>query len=124
MLDSLISASVQAYTSSMTKPSEWSLMPAKRSLPQNASIITAKKLCFALCGLSSISLITSVHRKSSSSIKTCHQPVTFLNNQRIRDGVVTNTRTTTWLMTLQRRDIEARQAQKKYKSSLVNKLAA
>jgi len=40
-------------------------------------------------------------------IKTCHQPVTFLNSQRIRDVVVTNAHIATWLMTLQRRDVEA-----------------
>ncbi len=85
-LDSLISASAQAYTSSMTKTSEWSLMPAKCCFPQNTSIQTAKKLFSTLCGPSSVSLITSVHRKSI--IETCHQPVTFLNCQRIRDGVV------------------------------------
>ncbi len=56
-------------------------------------------------------------------IETCHQPVTFLNSQRIRDGVVTNARIATWLMTLQGRDVEARYAQN-YKSSLGNGLAA
>ncbi len=56
-------------------------------------------------------------------IETCHQPVTFLNSQRIRDGVVTNAHIATWLMTLQGRDVEARYAQN-YKSSLGNGLAA
>ncbi len=56
-------------------------------------------------------------------IETCHQPVTFLNSQRIRDGVVTNARIATWLMTLQGLDIEARYAQN-YKSSLGNGLVA
>ncbi len=56
-------------------------------------------------------------------IETCHQPVTFLNSQRIRDGVVTNARIATWLMTLQGQDVEARYAQN-YKSSLGNGLAA
>ncbi len=56
-------------------------------------------------------------------VETCHQPVTFLNSQRIRDGVVTNERIATWLMTLQGRDIEARYAQN-YKSSLENELVA
>ncbi len=55
-------------------------------------------------------------------IETCHQPVTFLNSQRLRDGVVTNARIATWLMTLQGRDVEARYAQN-YKSSLGNGLA-
>ncbi len=70
MLDSLISASAQAYTSSMTKTSEWLLMPAKRCFHQNANIHTAKKLCFALCGPSRVSPITSVHIKSSSRLVT------------------------------------------------------
>ncbi len=39
------------------------------------------------------------------------RPVTFLNGQRIRDGVVTNARIATWLMTLQGRDVEARYLQ-------------
>ncbi|KAL1246759.1 hypothetical protein QQF64_034307 [Cirrhinus molitorella] len=56
-------------------------------------------------------------------IETCHQPVTFLNSQRIRDGVVTNARIATWLMTLQGRDVEARYAQN-HKSALGNGLAA
>ncbi len=91
-LDSLISTSAQAYTSSTTKTSEWSLMPPKHCFPQIASIQTAKKLCFALCGPSSVSLITSVHRKSSPRL------VTILNSQSIRDSVVTNARIATWLM--------------------------
>ncbi|RXN36126.1 NYNRIN-like protein [Labeo rohita] len=56
-------------------------------------------------------------------IETCHQPVTFLNSQRIRDGVVTNARIATWLMALQGRNVEARYAQN-YKSALGNGLAA
>ncbi len=100
----------------MTKTSEWSLIPAKRCFPQNTSIQTAKKLCLALCGPSSVSLITSVHKVI---IETCHQPVTFLNSQRVRDGVVTNAHIATWLMTLQGRNVEAKYAQN-YKSSLGN----
>ncbi len=53
--------------------SNW-LMPAKRCFPQNASIQTAKRRCFALCGLSSVSLITSVHRKSSSRLVISRSP--------------------------------------------------
>ncbi|KAL1268859.1 hypothetical protein QQF64_034222 [Cirrhinus molitorella] len=56
-------------------------------------------------------------------IETCHQPVTFLNSQRIRDGVVTNARIATWLMAFQGRDIEARYAQN-HRSALGNGLAA
>ncbi len=78
-LDSLISASAQAYTSSMTKTIEWSLTPAKRCFPQNASIQTLKKLCFALCGPSSVSLISLVHRKSSSRLVTSQSPSSTVN---------------------------------------------
>ncbi len=49
-------------------------MPAKRCFRQNAVIQTAKKICFALCGPSSVSLITSVHRKSSSRLVTSQSP--------------------------------------------------
>ncbi len=55
-------------------------------------------------------------------IETCQQPVTFLNSQQIRDGVVTNARKATWLMTLQGWNVEARYAQN-YKSFLGNGLA-
>ncbi len=118
MLDSPIIASAQAYTSSMAKTSKWSLMPAKRCFPRNASIQTAKKLCFALCGPSSVSLITSVHRKSSSRLVISQSPSSTVN----ASGMA-NTRIATWLMTLQGRDFEARYAQN-YKSSLGNGLAA
>ena len=56
-------------------------------------------------------------------IDTCHQPVTFLHSQRIRDGTVTNSRIATWLMALEGRDIEVRYAQNK-RLPLANDLAA
>ncbi len=56
-----------------------SLMPAKRCFPQNANIHTAKKLYFALCGAFSVSLITSVHRKSSSKLATSQLPSSTVN---------------------------------------------
>ncbi len=112
MLDSLISASAHAYTSCMTKTSEWPLMPAKRCFPQNASIQTAKKLCVTVWAIQRFSNYIGAQKVI---IETCHQPVTFLNSQRIRDGMVTNARIATWLMTLQGWDVEARYAQK-YKS--------
>ncbi len=49
-LDSLISASAQAYTSSFTNTSEWSLMPAKCCFPQNTSIQTAKSFALHCVG--------------------------------------------------------------------------
>ncbi len=70
---------IEAVTSSMTKTSKWSLMQAKRCFPQNAIIQTAKMLCFALCGPSSVSLITSVHRKSSSRPVTSQSPSSTVN---------------------------------------------
>ncbi|KAL1263466.1 hypothetical protein QQF64_006205 [Cirrhinus molitorella] len=56
-------------------------------------------------------------------IETCHQPVTFLNNQRIHNDVVTNARIATWLMTLQGCNMEARYAQN-HKLALGNGLTA
>uniref|UniRef100_A0A8C6LY43 ribonuclease H n=1 Tax=Nothobranchius furzeri TaxID=105023 RepID=A0A8C6LY43_NOTFU len=44
-------------------------------------------------------------------IETQHQQVIFLNNQRIRDGVVTNARIASWLLALQSFDIEVSYAQ-------------
>uniref|UniRef100_A0A673XMB8 ribonuclease H n=1 Tax=Salmo trutta TaxID=8032 RepID=A0A673XMB8_SALTR len=38
-------------------------------------------------------------------IETCHQPVTFLKSQRIREGAVHNSRIAAWLMTLQSHDV-------------------
>ncbi len=116
-----MSASAQAYTSSMTKASEWSLMPAKRCFAQNASI-QAAKMCVLLL-LWVIQRFSNYIGAQKVITKTCHQPVTFLNSQRIRDGVVNNARIATWLMTLQGWDVEARYAQN-YKSSLGNGLAA
>ena len=44
-------------------------------------------------------------------VETHHQPVTFLNSQRIREGVVTNACVASWLMALQSFDMEVRYAQ-------------
>ncbi len=117
-LDSLMSASAQVYISSI---SEWSLMPAKRCFVQNASIQAAKMWVLLLLWV--IQHFSNYIGAQKVIIKTCHQPVTFLNSQRIRDGVVNNARIATWLMTLQGWDVEARYAQN-YKSSLGNGLAA
>ncbi len=44
-------------------------------------------------------------------IETCHQPVTFLNSQRLREGRVSNSRIASWMMALQGYDIEVKYAQ-------------
>ncbi|KAM3612667.1 uncharacterized protein V6R79_012474 [Siganus canaliculatus] len=44
-------------------------------------------------------------------IETCHQPVTFLNSQRLREGRVSNSRIATWMMALQGYEVEVRYAQ-------------
>lgn len=44
-------------------------------------------------------------------IETCHQPVTFLNSQRLREGRVSNSRIATWMMALQGYDVEVKYAQ-------------
>ena len=56
-------------------------------------------------------------------IETCHQPVTFLNSQRIREGVVTNQRIAAWLVAFQSHDIEVNYAQN-HKNALGTDLAA
>ncbi len=94
-------------------------MPAKGCFLQNANIQTAKKLCTVWA----IQCFSNYIGAQKVIIETCHQPVTFLNSQRIRNGGVTNPRIATWLMTLQGRDVEARYAQN-YKSSHGNGLAA
>lgn len=44
-------------------------------------------------------------------IETNHQPVTFLNSQRLREGKVSNSRLASWMMALQGYDIEVKYAQ-------------
>uniref|UniRef100_A0A1A8CCG2 Gypsy retrotransposon integrase-like protein 1 n=1 Tax=Nothobranchius kadleci TaxID=1051664 RepID=A0A1A8CCG2_NOTKA len=44
-------------------------------------------------------------------IETCHQPVTFLNSQRLREGRVSNSRIATWMMVLQGYNIEVKYGQ-------------
>ena len=44
-------------------------------------------------------------------VQTSHQPVVFLNSQRLRDGVVSNSRIAKWMMAFQGRDIEVQYAQ-------------
>lgn len=44
-------------------------------------------------------------------IETCHQPVTFLNSQRLREGRVSNSCIASWMMALQGYDIEVKYAQ-------------
>ncbi|XP_046878860.1 uncharacterized protein LOC124469544 [Hypomesus transpacificus] len=44
-------------------------------------------------------------------IETCHQPVTFLNSQRLREGRVSNSRIATWMMAFQGYDVEVKYGQ-------------
>ncbi|KAF0022465.1 hypothetical protein F2P81_025278 [Scophthalmus maximus] len=44
-------------------------------------------------------------------IETCHQPVTFLNSQRLREGRVSNSRIASWMIALQGYDVEVKYAQ-------------
>lgn len=44
-------------------------------------------------------------------IETCHQPVTFLNSQRPREGRVSNSHIAAWMMALQGYDVEVKYAQ-------------
>ena len=44
-------------------------------------------------------------------IETCHQPVSFLNSQRLREGRVSNSRIAAWMVALQGYDIEVKYAQ-------------
>ncbi len=63
-----------------------------------------------LCTLCAIQRFSNYIGAQKVIIETCHQPVTFLNSQRIRDGVVTNACIATWLMTLQGCNMEAKYA--------------
>ncbi len=94
---------------------------SKTLLPPECKYSNCEKAL--LCTVWAIQRFSNYIGAQKVIIETCHQPVTFLNSQRIRDGVVTNARIATWLMTLQGRDVEARYAQN-YKSSLGNGLAA
>ncbi len=94
---------------------------SKTLLPPECKYSNCEKAL--LCTVWAIQRFSNYIGAQKVIIETCHQPVTFLNSQRIRDGVVTNARIASWLMTLQGRDVEARYAQN-YKSSLGNGLAA
>ena len=94
---------------------------SKTLLPPESKYSDCEKAL--LCTVWAIQRFSNYIGAQKVIIETCHQPVTFLNSQRIRDGVVTNARIATWLMTLQGRDVEARYAQN-HKSSLGNGLAA
>ncbi len=94
---------------------------SKTLLPPECKYSNCEKALF--CTVWAIQCFSNYIGAQKVIIETCHQPVTFLNSQRIRDGVVTNARIATWLMTLQGWDVEARYAQN-YKSSLGNGLAA
>ncbi len=94
---------------------------SKTLLPPECKYSNCEKAL--LCTVWAIQRFSNYIGAQKVIIETCHQPVTFLNSQRIRDGMVTNARIATWLRTLQGRDVEARYAQN-YKSSLGNGLAA
>ncbi len=94
---------------------------SKMLLPPECKYSNCEKAL--LCTVWAIQRFSNYIGAQKVIIETCHQPVTFLNSQRIRDGVVTNACIATWLMTLQGRDVEARYAQN-YKSSLGHGLAA
>ncbi len=94
---------------------------SKTLLPPECKYSNCEKAL--LCTVWAIQRFSNYIGAQKVIIETCHQPVTFLNSQRIRDGVVTNACIATWLMTLQGWDVEARYAQN-YKYSLGNGLAA
>ncbi len=94
-LDSLISASAQAYTRFMIKTSKWS--------PRMQVFKLRKSFGLHCVGHPAFLYYIGAQKVI---IKTCHQPVTILNSQRFRDGVVTKACIATWLMTLQGRDVE------------------
>ncbi len=109
---------MQAYTSSM-KDKRVVAYASKTLLPPECKFSNREKAL--LCTVWAIQRLPNHIGAQKIIIETCHQPVTFLNSQRIRDGVVTNVRIATWLKTLRGQDVEARYAQN-YKSSLGNGL--
>ncbi len=74
---------------------------SKTLLPPECKYSNCEKAL--LCTVWAIQRFSNYIGAQKVIIETCHQPVTFLNSQRIRDGVVTNARIATWLMTLQGR---------------------
>ncbi|KAL1274380.1 hypothetical protein QQF64_027194 [Cirrhinus molitorella] len=101
----------------------------KRVVAYASKTLLSPECKYSDCGKALLCTVWAIQRFSNYIgaqkviIETCHQPVTFLNSQRIRDGVVINARIATWLMTLQGRDVETRYAQN-HKSALGNRLAA
>ncbi|KAG1941678.1 retrotransposable element [Pimephales promelas] len=94
---------------------------SKTLLPPETKFSDCEKAL--LCTVWAIQRFSNYIGAQKVIVETCHQPVMFLNSQRIRDGVVTNSRIATWLMALQGRNVEARYAQN-HKSALGNGLAA
>ncbi|XDV51914.1 hypothetical protein PO909_020706 [Leuciscus waleckii] len=94
---------------------------SKTLLPPECKFSDCEKAL--LCTVWAIQRFSNYIGAQKVIIETYHQPVMFLNSQRIRDGVVTNSRIATWLMALQGRNVEARYAQNN-KSALGNGLAA
>lgn len=101
----------------------------KRVVAYASKTLTAPELKYSDCEKALLAAVWAVKHFSNYLggqkviLETHHQPIVFLNSQRIRDGVVTNARIASWLMALQSFDMEVRYAQNK-KSPLGTELAA
>ncbi|CAJ1057626.1 hypothetical protein LDENG_00238730%2C partial [Xyrichtys novacula] len=101
----------------------------KRVVAYASKTLLAPELKFSDCEKALLATVWAVKHFSNYLggqkviVETNHQPVTFLNSQRIRDGVVTNARVASWLMALQSFDIEVHYAQNR-KTPLGMELAA
>ncbi|CAJ1064733.1 hypothetical protein LDENG_00238730%2C partial [Xyrichtys novacula] len=101
----------------------------KRVVAYASKTLLAPELKFSDCEKALLATVWAVKHFSNYLggqkviVETNHQPVTFLNSQRIRDGVVTNARVASWLMALQSFDIEVHYTQNR-KTPLGMELAA
>ncbi len=87
-------------------PAPWQRQASSCLCQQNAAsprmqVFKLRKSFALLCTVWAIQCFSNYIGTQKVIIETCHQTVTFLNSQRIRDGVVTKARIATWLMTLQ-----------------------
>ncbi len=89
-------------------PAPWQRQASGRLCQQNAASPEHK---YSNCEKALLCTVWAIQRffnyigAQKVIIETCHQPVTFLNSQWIRDGVVTSACIATWLMTFQGRNV-------------------
>lgn len=95
----------------------WTQTPLKRVVAYASQPLSSVEIKFSDCEKALLTTVWAVEHFCSYIsgrkviIETCHQPVTFLNSQRLREGRVSNSRIASWMMALQGYDVEVKHAQ-------------